>query len=341
MDFLYFLGRFHVLALHLPIGIVVTAVAVDWLARGERFRPLARVAPFLWGAAAISAVLTAALGYLHLTEGKFAGGDASAHRFFGTTLAVLTIALAWLAARRPELYRRLNVVTGVAALALVTVTGHFGGNLTHGSAFLFAYAPAPLRALAGADGEATSDAVDNATAHGADDAVIDRLYRAGFLARAVSRTDPRLIVSIYSPGTRLAQDQWAVLRSAAAQIIELNLQDAGLDDNEVPGLDEFTALTRLRLSRNRLTDATVPIIARLPEIERLNLYANVGITDASVEALASMKALRRVDLWETGMTPAGFERLQALRPDVELQAGTAGTLSPRPAPGTTPPPGGG
>jgi hypothetical protein len=130
------------------------------------------------------------------------------------------------------------------------------------------------------------------------------------------------------------------LRGFAPQIVELNLQDAGLDDNEMPGLEEFTALTRLRLSRNRLTDATVPVIARLPEIERLNLYANVGITDASVDVLASMKALRRVDLWETGMTPAGFERFQALRPDVELQAGTAGALSSRP-PASTPPPGGG
>jgi uncharacterized membrane protein len=339
MDFLYFLGRFHVLALHLPIGIVVTAVALDWLARRERFRALARVSPFLWVAAAVSAVLTATLGYLHLAEGTFDSSSASAHRFFGTSFAVLTIAIAWFAARRPELYRRLNVATGIAALALVTVTGHFGGNLTHGSTFLFAYAPAPLRALAGDDGGAA--AADSAALPSAEDEAIERLYRSGFLARVVSPTDPRLIVSIYSPGARLAQDQWAVLRSAAAQIVELNLQDAGVDDMEMPGLEQFTALTRLRLSRNRLTDVIVPVIARLPAIERLNLYANVGITDASVEALASMKALRRVDLWETGMTAAGFERFQALRPDVELQAGTTGAFFPRrPAPASSPPPGG-
>ena len=32
-DFLLFLGRFHVLALHLPIGMVILTVIVHWLAR--------------------------------------------------------------------------------------------------------------------------------------------------------------------------------------------------------------------------------------------------------------------------------------------------------------------
>ena len=32
-DFIFFLGRFHVLVLHLPIGIILAAVALDWIAR--------------------------------------------------------------------------------------------------------------------------------------------------------------------------------------------------------------------------------------------------------------------------------------------------------------------
>ena len=37
----------------------------------------------------------------------------------------------------------------VLLLLLVAITGHFGGNLTHGSTYLVDYAPQPLRALAG------------------------------------------------------------------------------------------------------------------------------------------------------------------------------------------------
>src|SRR5882672_2216025 len=378
-DFLYFLGRFHVLALHLPIGIILAAVAVDWIARRDRYRQLATISPFLWGFAAASAVLTAVLGYMHFEEGAFSGFSASAHRFFGTATAVIAVAI-WGLSRRPELYRKVNVATGVVALAVVAVTGHFGGNLTHGSSFLWQYAPGPLRALGGvpsrppvtsvaaadpyldvvhpllerrcmtchsankrengfsmatyestlaggdtgraivpgksdaselyrrisldhddedfmpAEGKTplTADQVailrwwiDAGTPHGvtvgetvvggdieallaaelevapnpatmpmsvADAAVVDRLYSLGFLVRQVSQSDSRLIVSVYSPGSRVTAEQMAGLLASADQIVELNLQDAELEDSILADVSQFTELTRLRLSHNKLTD---------------------------------------------------------------------------------------
>jgi uncharacterized membrane protein len=148
-DFAFFLGRFHVLALHLPIGIVIAAVALDWVARRPRHAALAQVSPFLWGAAAVSAVLTAALGYLHFAEGGFTGPSASAHRLWGTVTAVATLGAWWLAARRPA--GALRLATGIAMLVLVSITGHYGGNLTHGTTYLEEYAPAFLRSLLGAE----------------------------------------------------------------------------------------------------------------------------------------------------------------------------------------------
>ncbi len=315
-DFIHFLGRFHVLALHLPIGIMVVAVVLDWVTRGERHRALARAAPFLWGATALSAVLTATLGYLHFSEGGFTGGSADAHRFLGTTLAAYSVLIWWLCARRGELYRRINVATGVVALGLVTVTGHYGGNLTHGETFLLQYAPGLSRLDAGdaapvADGRAYSDEV-----------TIDRLYQSGFLVRIASPTDARLVVSVYSPGARLAPEHIAALEAAADQIVELNLQDADLDDDELANLAKFTELTRLRLSRNSLTDRTVAAFASMPHLERLNLYANPGITDASIDALAAIPSLRRLDIWRTGISEEGMARLRTLRPDLELQGET-------------------
>ena len=40
MDFVYFLGRFHVLVLHLPIGMIVALFVLEFLSRKERFRYL-------------------------------------------------------------------------------------------------------------------------------------------------------------------------------------------------------------------------------------------------------------------------------------------------------------
>ena len=46
MDAVYFLGRFHVLALHLPIGIIVALFVLEWLARRDKYRYLAAASPF-------------------------------------------------------------------------------------------------------------------------------------------------------------------------------------------------------------------------------------------------------------------------------------------------------
>jgi uncharacterized membrane protein len=330
-DFIYFLGRFHVLVLHLPIGIILAAVALDWIARGERFRALAAVSPFLWALAAVSAVATAALGYMHFAEGKFGGDSGTAHRFFGTSVAVFTVVVWWLA-RRPELYKRVNVATGVVALALVAITGHYGGNLTHGSSFLWQYAPGPLHSLgaiaesnagvtehAAATTSNTAAAKTSATNAGADPGVVDRLYRSGFLVRQVSESDPHLVVSVYSPGARVVEQHISVLLTVADQIVELNLQDALLEDSVLVDIGKFTELTRLRLSHNELTDRTVANLAGLKKLERLNLYSNPGITDASVDVLASLPELKRLDIWNTGITEKGMARLHELRPDLELQ----------------------
>jgi uncharacterized membrane protein len=456
-DFIYFLGRFHVLALHLPIGIVIAAVALDWTARRPAYERLAAVSPFLWGAAAASAVLTVALGYMHFAEGAFTGPSATAHRLWGTVTAVATILIWWLS-RRPELYKRVNIVSGVAALALISITGHYGGNLTHGASFLWQYAPGPLRSLGGAaptrpavtsvgqadpyhdvvrpmlelrcggchnndkresgytmatyestlkggdtggaivpgksdssevyrrislapddeefmpaddktpltnaqveimrwwidagaprdttvaqvgaDDEiqsllaaelglagATSASLSAQTAVPADPAVVDRLYRSGFLVRQVSQSDPHLVVSVYSPGARVIAEHIAVLLTAADRIVELNLQDAGLDDETLAGIGQFTGLTRLRLSRNEITDRTVEEFTKMPRLERLNLYANPGVTDDSVDVLASLRSLRRLDVWQTNISPEGLTRLRALRPELELQAEANGVFN--------------
>jgi uncharacterized membrane protein len=150
-DLASFLGRFHVLALHLPVGIVIAAVALDWLARRPRYAELARASGFLWGAAAVTAVATAVLGLLHFAEGGFTGPSADAHRFYGIVTALGAVGVWWLAARaRGAPPRAARLAAGVAMLALVSVTGHYGGNLTHGSTYLVEYAPSFLRSLLGA-----------------------------------------------------------------------------------------------------------------------------------------------------------------------------------------------
>ncbi len=455
-DFLLFLGRFHVLALHLPIGIVIVAVVLDFAARRERYRALAQASPFLWGAAALSAVLTVALGYLHFAEGGFAGPSGNAHRLFGTTTAAVMLLGWWLATRPAATW--LKPAVGVLALILVSVTGHYGGNLTHGSTFILEYAPGFLRSLLGAEtkrprpasvaaadpyldvvqpllnqrcgtchsgdkregsfsmatyastlaggdtgraivpgnlegselyfritrtaddeklmpaegktpptkdqiaiikwwiekgaphattigdvgvdaavepllaaqigiGGAAPAAAAPAAAVAADQELVGKLFAAGFLARQLSQSDPRLVVSVNSPGADLDKATLGVLAEAGSQIVDLNLQNAGLDDDDLAALGELGAVTELRLSRNRITDRGVGALAQLPKLTSLNLYGNAGVTDLGVEALGRIATLRHVYLWQTGVTSAGAAKLRTARPDLAVQLDAAGGIA--------------
>jgi uncharacterized membrane protein len=150
LDFIYFLGRFHVLVLHIPIGVIVAILVLEWLARKKKYAHLESAAGFLWGVAAVSAVVTVVLGYMHFAEGGFEGPSGNQHRTFGTLLAVLVcIAAALRLSPFATSYRPVFLPAAVLMFFLVSLVGHYGGNLTHGRTYLLEYAPQPLRSIAG------------------------------------------------------------------------------------------------------------------------------------------------------------------------------------------------
>jgi uncharacterized membrane protein len=150
MAFIFFLGRFHVLLLHLPIGIIVALFVLEWLSRKDKYRYLEAASPFLWSATALSALVTVLLGYMHFAEGSFTGPSGDQHRFYGTVVAVVATGVALLRVGSfASSYKPLFCPASAVLLVLVAITGHYGGNLTHGSTYLVEYAPQPIRSLAG------------------------------------------------------------------------------------------------------------------------------------------------------------------------------------------------
>jgi hypothetical protein len=199
MQFIWFLGRFHVLILHLPLGILTLAVALEILVRFRPFKFLESAVAPAWIAGAISALATVALGFMHATEDSFEDMDGvEAHGWAGVTLAAVTCLIAILRtrlhpppyppphagegregaprwtgretagarlynavqpafARGAALDRGYDKLWGVpvaAILGLMFLTGHLGGNLTHGDTYLLRYAPGPIRVLAGLPADA-------------------------------------------------------------------------------------------------------------------------------------------------------------------------------------------
>ena len=149
MDFIYFLGRFHVLVLHLPIGIIVALFVLESLsARSDTVtsRPRRRTSGARWRCRRSSRSCSATC-----TSGRqLHGASAAQHRFYGTAVALVAMVVALLRMGKfAESYKPLFFPASIVLLVLVSITGHFGGNLTHGSTYLVEYAPQPLRSLAG------------------------------------------------------------------------------------------------------------------------------------------------------------------------------------------------
>ncbi len=145
-DLIYFFGRFHVLILHVPVGVLLLAVGMEALARWPRFfvegrSGLAPAMPLIWGFGALSAIATVVLGSMHASEPGFSGEAVDHHRWAGTALA-FTAVLVWAwRADAPKSFARIWPAAALAIVVLLIVTGHFGGVLTHGPDYLTGYAP--------------------------------------------------------------------------------------------------------------------------------------------------------------------------------------------------------
>jgi uncharacterized membrane protein len=139
-DFGLFLGRFHPLLVHLPIGILILAVVLEWWP-GERMRPAIRLS---WVAGAGSAALAAFLGWLLAAEAGESNG-LFWHKWLGFSVAAMAIAGVWLTRSGGNLARYY----GLGTILVLALAGHQGGNLTHGEQYLWQHAPDPIQKLVG------------------------------------------------------------------------------------------------------------------------------------------------------------------------------------------------
>ncbi len=147
MEIIQFLGRFHPLVLHLPIGILAFTFILEWIDRKnqEPKYQTAIKAGLFWGM--LTAVITALFGwFLHL-EGGYSEDVLEWHKKLGIILTVFSVIL-YLIKGRNFAKKIYFPVFGITVLLLI-LAGHSGGSLTHGSTYLTDKLPQPVRSLFG------------------------------------------------------------------------------------------------------------------------------------------------------------------------------------------------
>ena len=128
------LGNFHPLFLHLPIGILMYAylhLGFDlWIKKKEQPVNI----NFALGIGSLSAILSATTGYFLSLNGEYEGSLLDWHKWLGIGVAVGSVILYFLYDNEDLKKNFFGIFTGF--MILLTITGHYGGSITHGEGFL-------------------------------------------------------------------------------------------------------------------------------------------------------------------------------------------------------------
>jgi uncharacterized membrane protein len=163
-----FIGRFHPLAVHLPIALILLVPILELAGRNSRFHYLRPSAAFVLGLATLSSIMAAILGWCLARSGGYSGPLMTQHMWSG--LALTTVCwLCWVLRGHDSGGRRgiLYPIALASALGLMTWTGYRGGQLSRGEDHLTEFMPAGLRKLLGLSAPAASSTAGEDTFFGA------------------------------------------------------------------------------------------------------------------------------------------------------------------------------
>jgi uncharacterized membrane protein len=143
-DWQQFLGRFHPLVVHLPIGLILL---VPLLEIAARYRPaLHEAAMFVLSLSVLSCLIALVLGYLLAYGSGDAGAGVERHMWGGIALTIGILGCVLLRGASGG-SRGFYPYALACVLGLLAWTAHQGGSLTHGDKYLTEYMPAPLKRL--------------------------------------------------------------------------------------------------------------------------------------------------------------------------------------------------
>lgn len=148
MEWNLFIGRFHSLLVHLPIGIFLLGYFLEILFQfGFRKIISSRsIIIFIYAIGLFAGVFAAVTGWLLSFSEDYAIDALNNHKLLGITTLVVMLFVIIYQIKTPEIKSKLKLIVSTLAIILTGLTGHFGGNLTHGSNYLFEYGPNSLNA---------------------------------------------------------------------------------------------------------------------------------------------------------------------------------------------------
>ena len=163
--FAFFLGRFHPIILHLPIGALMALFFMELI---NGLRPklnLESACNILLWFSVISIIPTLFLGFLLGSTGSYDDELLNSHKWLGWFTALVCV---WMVVIREK--KSISTPSKVSSfykiflfvnVVLLTLAGHYGGYLTHGEDYLTKYMPIAMKKIIGLENDNTEYVVIN------------------------------------------------------------------------------------------------------------------------------------------------------------------------------------
>ena len=157
-----FFGHFHPLLVHFPIGILLIGMVLDFVNTKRQNDGLTSAVHIVYFWGAMSAILSCWAGYYLSQTGGYDEDTLKWHQLFGYIVAGVSTVLylfkkmatvSWL-----QFMNKINNPLLFLLTILLLVTGHLGGNMTHGSDYLTASLPQPYKGWLGIESKFTPKA---------------------------------------------------------------------------------------------------------------------------------------------------------------------------------------
>ncbi|MDQ6477071.1 c-type cytochrome domain-containing protein [Dyadobacter sp. LHD-138] len=148
-----FVGRFHPVLVHLPIGFLLIAALLEIGRRAGKIPVSVSVINFILFWSAVGASVACVAGYFLSLGGGYDAALLESHKWQGVGVAVFAwvawmVSSGWFNKKMPRISVLYLPAFGLSTLLTLTA-GHDGGSLTHGEGYLTQNMPGPLRNLAG------------------------------------------------------------------------------------------------------------------------------------------------------------------------------------------------
>lgn len=136
MNLFEYIGKFHPLVIHLPIGILMVFLVLGFVISRKKLQESYQVIRLILLVSALSATFSCISGLVLAGSGNYDIELTTNHRNMGIALALLNWIVFFAFKKLLNSPKWIYYATLIIILIVTIITGHLGGSLTHGSDFL-------------------------------------------------------------------------------------------------------------------------------------------------------------------------------------------------------------